>query len=250
MLAARHVDADHGDVGRLAQRAGPPRPARPGRGRRRSPTVVGEAGRPQPVGLAVGRAPRPTVRRAPARRAAASASEPLLPAPPSTATVSPAWTTLLVGAGAPHTSSTARRALGGKVFGKLRHDRPGEQDRVRPSAGTCSLPPSQPLRPSVIRSGVSVSETSVATRSPTARCRGSGGQPPRRHRSASRRNRSPGWHLATVLHDAEHLGAHRITVAGVLLPQLSVAGRVEIELPPESAPRSARFRRRLPHATA
>ncbi|GAA1899694.1 hypothetical protein GCM10009687_81300 [Asanoa iriomotensis] len=36
-------------------------------------------------------------------------------------------------------------------------------------------------------------------------------------------------HLATLFDDPEHLGAHRVTVAGVLLPQLSVAGGVEIE---------------------
>lgn len=120
----------------------------------------------------------PTVRPAPARRAAASDSDPLLPAPPITATFtgrgSPSRcrratcsaTTRAVSAGAPHTSSTARDSSGCRSAGST-----AAIDRANriayPSQGTCSLRPSQRASPSRIVSGVSVSDTSVATRSPT-----------------------------------------------------------------------------------
>src|SRR5690349_9951372 len=111
----------------------------------------------------------PTVR-APASRAAVNASDPLLPAPPSTATVTgPAAaccrTTRSVNAGAPHTSNTASASSGARSSGSTATtERP---NRIAcPAAGTCSLSPSQPARPSVTASGVRVSDTSVATRSP------------------------------------------------------------------------------------
>jgi hypothetical protein len=115
--------------------------------------------------------------RAPASRAAASASDPDLPAPPSTATVTclgsvfitaaPRYAVTIrsVSAGAPHTSKTARASSGGRSSGRTATtERPNRM--ACPCAGTCSDRPSQPRRPSVIRNGVRVSDTRVATRSP------------------------------------------------------------------------------------
>ena len=114
----------------------------------------------------------PTVRLAPARWAAASESEPLLPAPPMTATVGTrpratyCSTTRAVSAGAPATSMTAIARRGGRSSGTVAAIvRP---KRIAcPSQGTCSLRPSQRARPSVITKGVRLSETRVVTCWPT-----------------------------------------------------------------------------------
>ena len=86
MLAAGHVDADDGDVGRLPADLD-------GRGQRHRVAGVGEhdlVGQPggrSAVGLGLDRHHADRATRRPARRAAASDSEPHLPAPPITATV-------------------------------------------------------------------------------------------------------------------------------------------------------------------
>ncbi len=125
----------------------------------------------------------PTVRAAPASRAAASDSDPLLPAPPITATVGPPSpasgeayrpTTRAVSAGAPHTSNTASASSGSRSSGSTAAIERANRIAV-PSHGTCSLRPSQPASPSVIASGVRVSDTSVATRSPGRRPSGESG---------------------------------------------------------------------------
>ena len=87
MLAAGHVDADHRDVGRLAQGlvdGGGQRDRVARVGQRHD---VGEPGRRSALGLGLTTGTMPTVRRRLRARAAASESEPLLPAPPMTATV-------------------------------------------------------------------------------------------------------------------------------------------------------------------
>ena len=86
MLAARDVDADDGDVG------GPAELLLDGGGERdrvagvRERDRVGQAGVAQQLPLRARPARRRRCGRAPRRRAAASDSEPLLPAPPTTAT--------------------------------------------------------------------------------------------------------------------------------------------------------------------
>ena len=120
------------------------------------------------------------VRRAPASLAAARLSEPDLPAPPMTATTGPGCvsaycsTIRLVMAGAPQTSITARLSSLGRSSGMTAAiERP--KRTAYPSAGTCSLLPSQRARPSSMTSGVRVRETRVATRSPAWRPRGDSG---------------------------------------------------------------------------
>ena len=157
MLAAGHVDADDGDVGRTA---GAPRPRpRSATGSRASASddLVGEPGRRSRSRLALDRARRRRCGRRRRRRAAASDSEPDLPAPPITATrpgvdprVATYWrTTRAVSAGAPQTSITASASSAGRSSGSTAAiERP---KRIAcPSAGTCSERPSQPARPSVI----------------------------------------------------------------------------------------------------
>ncbi len=160
----------------------------------------------------------PMRRPAPARRAAASESDPDLPAAPSTATVgatsraaySP--TTRSTRAGAPQTSMTMRARRGSRSSGSraamLRPKR-----IAWPAAGTCSERPSQPDSSSVRRSGVSDSETRVATRSPTRRPRGLCGPTA----STVPMSMPPGagdgvLHLAARRDDVEHLGSHGDTV--------------------------------------
>ena len=110
----------------------------------------------------------PMVSPAPACRAAARLMEPDFPAPPMTATVIPSSTTRAVRAGAPQTSITESARSAGRSSGMTAAiDRP--KRTAYPSQGTCSPSPSQPARPSSMTSGVSVSETRVATRSPTDR---------------------------------------------------------------------------------
>ncbi len=193
----------------------------------------------------------PAVRPEPARRAAASASEPLLPAPPSTATVGwwPAatyrWTTRSVSAGAPHTSKTASASSGSRSSGST-----AAIDRANriawPAAGTCSLRPSHRASPSVTASGVRVSDTRVATRSPDGQAqRGTGTD--RVHGADQHAARAGDRivHLAATGDDLQHLGFDRGGVGlaghGVLFRQLPEARGVEVEpLDPRSAPRPAR----------
>ena len=135
--------------------------------------VVGEPGSRSSAGLALrpGRRRRCAGRRP--RRAAASDSEPDLPAPPTTATAGgrPASTysrTTRCGqrrrAADVHDRQRERR---GEVVGQDGGDRAAEQDRRARRTGTCSDcgRPSRPARPRS-RSGVRVRETSVATWSP------------------------------------------------------------------------------------
>lgn len=116
-----------------------------------------------------------TSRPAPARRAATRDSEPDLPPPPSTHAVAGRprsrflrRTIRSVSAGAPQTSSTDRARFSGRSGGSTAAiERP---NRIAvPRQGTCSPAPSQSARPSVMVSGVRLSETSVATRSPARR---------------------------------------------------------------------------------
>ena len=174
-------------------------------------------------------------RPAPASRAAASDSDPDLPAAPSTATVgatprstySP--TTRETRAGAPQTSMTIRARSGERSSGRRAAiERP--KSTAVPSAGTRSERPSQRARPSVRVNGVSESETSVATRSPTESPRRRVG--PHLGDGADEHAAGPGdrvLHLAAGGDDVEHLGAHGIAVSPVLLGQLAEGGRVEVE---------------------
>jgi hypothetical protein len=74
-------------------------------------------------------------------------------------------TTRWVSAGAPHTSSTASASGPGRSAGStVAIDRPNRM--ACPAQGTCSEAASQPASPSVIASGVSDSDTRVATRCP------------------------------------------------------------------------------------
>ena len=120
----------------------------------------------------------PMIVPAPARRAAAADSEPLLPAAPRMTTTgrsdAAAATTRCVSAGAPQTSMTDRASPAGRSSGSLAAmDRP---NRIAwPSHGTCSDRASQRARPSVIASGVRLSETSVAISSPAVRPSGERG---------------------------------------------------------------------------
>ena len=174
-------------------------------------------------------------RPAPASRAAASDSEPDFPAPPSTATVGAAPratyspTTRATSAGAPHTSITISARSGERSSGnRAAMERPNST--AVPCAGTRSDRPSQPASPSVIVSGVSESETRVATRSPTSRPSGDCG--PDLGDRADQHPARPGdrvLHLPAGGDDVEHLGAHGIPVAPVLLGQLAVRRGVEVE---------------------
>src|SRR3954452_20506412 len=119
---------------------------------------------------------RPVSTVAPACRAAARLRQPDFPAAPSTVTARAAVrsTTRAVAAGAPQTSSRASETASGRSSGRT-----AAIDRAKriavPAAVTCSDRPSQRASPSVIRSGVSVSETRVATRWPTASPSGDSG---------------------------------------------------------------------------
>ena len=131
-----HVDADHGHVGRPAQRAGRPRrPAPPGRGRRRArprrPGPAAASGRRSRRGRddADGTARRPRAGRRPAT-ASRSCRRRRSPRPVGRRPAVARATTRSVSAGAPHTSSTARASSRVEVVGQHRGDRAGEQDRV------------------------------------------------------------------------------------------------------------------------
>src|SRR6266702_1529982 len=174
-LTSRHVDADHGHVGRPARRAD----------RLADADRVGRVGDHHLVG-----------------QAAAADSEPLLPAAPNTATTGPlpevpvvlgrgdgppeppgtmspsrpadCDTTRWVSAGAPQTSITASDRGTGRSSGSTAAiERPNKI--AWPWHGTCSDRPSHALSPSVITSGVRLSETRVAIRSPGARPSGESG---------------------------------------------------------------------------
>ena len=221
VLAAGHVHADHGHVGRPAQGAGDRRrPARPGRGRR--PAPPGRPGRRRPAGRARPRSARPRPYAAPARRAAASDSEPDLPAPPMTATV---LAPVRAPDGPPGRSAPARRrrrAPPGPARGSRSSGSTAAIERANriawPRAGTCSLrtvPAGQP----------------VGDRQRGQRQRDQGGDPvarPAGRAASPARPRRPmpismppepvtGFCiLPRVRDDVQHLGAHRGAVAGVL----------------------------------
>ena len=166
MLGAGHVDADDGDVG--------------GRRRPRPPTASGSvasatttrsaspAARSAAASASLRTTPVSSVAR-PARRAASDrrAGLPGRAEDDDRARAALRSTTRAVAAGRPQTSRTAGRPRrAGRRAGRRRSS--GRRGSRVPAAGTCSDRPSQPARPSVMRSGVSVSETRVATRCPTA----------------------------------------------------------------------------------
>ena len=196
--------------------------------------LVGQPGRAQ-RSRSASTGTTPTVRAAPARRAAASDSEPLLPAPPSTATVTlvrrpyAARTTRSVSAGAPHTSSTARASSRSRSSGSTAAIE--RANRIAcPARGTCSLRPSQPAQP-------------VGDRQRRQGQRDQRGDPvaglepqrrlgPDRLDGADQHAAGAGdriVHLAAGTDDLQDLGADRRAVAAVLLRQLPEAGRVEVE---------------------
>ncbi len=211
-LAAGHVHAHHGHGGRAARRPHGVGQRRPGPGRRRSPP--GRPARPARTAAAsasVGTTPmtvpapaRPGGRRGQRAALAARAEDshhrgarrPVGPASPGPA---PPRTTRSVRAGAPHTSRTARaRAAGRSAGSTAAMDRP---NRIAcPAHGTCSDWPSQRSSPSVMASGVRLSETSVAIRSPAAR-------PERRRRA--RLVHHAGEHPAGPGHRVLHLAPAR-----------------------------------------
>ena len=179
-LAAGHVDADDGDVGRAAGGRPRRRAARPGRGRRRRrPSSASRrcraAGRPRAsvrarrrwCGGRRRRGPRPgtasrTCRRRRSRRPTG---------PRRTAATTPALGQRRGAADVHHRQRRAR--VGGRRGARRRSSgRTGSRSR-RPAPARCGRPSAS--RPSSITSGVRVSETSVATRSPTARPSGDSG---------------------------------------------------------------------------
>ena len=138
VLAAGHVDADDGDVGRAAGRCD-------GRGQRDRVAgvgdrdLVGEPGAVQQVGLGLGAARRRSCGARRRRCAAASDSEPDLPAPPITTTTAAATGSAPLDVLPHHPGGQRRRAahvhhrqrqLGRQVVGEHGRDRAAEQDRV------------------------------------------------------------------------------------------------------------------------
>ncbi len=176
------------------------------------------------------------MRPAPAARAAARLSEPDFPPPPMTATVGASYppTTRAVSAGAPQTSITERLSAGSRSSGRTAAiERPNST--AYPSQGTCSPAPSQSARPSSITSGVSVSDTSVATRSPTRRPSGDGRADLLDGADEHAAGAGLGvLHLAARGDDVEDRGADRggvdpAVVAGVGPLELAVRRGVEVE---------------------
>ena len=247
MLAPGHVDADDRDVGRAARRLD-----RRGQGhgvaRVGERDGVGERRLGQQRRRSRSTGTTPMVRAAPARRAAARASEPLLPAPPMTATTGGRpWatyfaTTRAVRAGAPQTSMTASASSAGRSPGRRAAMERPKRIGV-PVAGhlLAARRPSAPGRPRS-RSGVRVSETRVATRSPTARPSGLSGPTSSTVPTSMPPEPVTGFCiLPRVRDDLEHLGADGVAVAAVLVGQLTEARGVEVEpLDPRSGPRRAR----------
>ena len=216
LLAAGHVDADDGDVGRPAggrdglgqARAGcgrrRRRPRRPGRWpRSRSRLALDRHHADAAAGTGVARRRRATASRTCRPRRA----RPRSGRRPRRATYS--RTTRATRAGAPQTSMTirARSGRGRRAAARRWSGRTGSRG---PAAGTRSERPSQRARPSVMTSGVSDSETSVATRSPTDEARAATRGPTS---STVPMSMPPGagdrvLHLAAGGDDVEHLGAH------------------------------------------
>ena len=99
-----------------------------------------------------------------------------------------------------------------------------------PSQGTCSLVPSQRASPSSMTSGVSVSETRVATRSPTSSPRGDSSPTSSTVPTSIPPEPVTGFcilpRVATISSD---LGPDRSPVAGVLALELAERGGVEVE---------------------
>ena len=119
----------------------------------------------------------PTVRCAPASAAAARLSEPDLPAPPMTATTGCSYC-------ADEAMGQGRRTahvhhgeaeLGREVVGDHGRDRAAEEHGVPVARDLLRAARPSARSPSSMTSGVSVSETRVATRSPTARPSGDSG---------------------------------------------------------------------------
>ena len=171
------------------------------------------------------------VREAPASLAAARLREPDLPAPPMTATTGASYssTMRLVMAGAPQTSMTARLSALGRSSGMTAAmERP--KRTAYPSAGTCSLLPSQPARPSSMTSGVRVRETRVATRSPALRPRGDSGPTSSTVPTSMPPEPVSGFcilpRVSTISRTSR---ADLVAVVVVLLLQLAEGGGVEVE---------------------
>ena len=177
----------------------------------------------------------PTVRPAPSARAAARLREPLLPAPPSTATVGViprarySRTTRAVRAGAPQTSLTDMASSSGMSSGSFATMERRKRIAV-PSQGTCS--------------DVAVPGCEVVGDPQRGEGQGYEGGDPVPHHQAEGRLRSdlldhpdqhparPGdrvLHLAAAGDDPGDLGPHPGPVADVLVVQLLEARGVEVE---------------------
>ena len=177
--------------------AGAPRACGHGRGQGHRVAGVGEgdvvgqpAGR-QRVRLGLGRddADRGARRRGARRPASASRTCPLRRPPPPSAAPGRTYRSTTLRPAPVRRDVHHHRQLVGRGRPGSGGDRAAEQDGVA-LAGTCSLSPSQLARSSSICSGVSDSETSVATCGPRPRARaGCPGRPRRRCRSACRRSR-------------------------------------------------------------
>ncbi len=233
-LAAGYVDADDGDVGGAAGRVDRLATARPGRGRRRPrPRRRAPASCSRSASAWCGTTP--IVRAAPAAWAAARRQRPGLAGAADDgdrpgSIVAPPHHPARSGAGAPHTSITASDSSGGRSSGITGGDRAAEEDRRsrRPAPARCGRPSA--ARPSSITSGVRVSETSVATRSPTARPSGDSG--PTSSTVPTSIPPEPGLgvlHLAAGGDDVEHRGADRVAVAVVGALELAERRGVEVE---------------------
>ena len=181
-LAAGHVDADDGDVGRAAGGGRPRRAGRSGRGRRRRRPRRRARPVAQQRGLGLVRHDADRARGARVRRAAARLSEPDLPAPPidgDDRALASACATCRHdargqgrGAADVHHGQAER---GGQVVGDDGGDRAAEEDGVAVGGAParCGRPsaPGRPRSPA----GSGVRETRVATRSPTSRPSGDSG---------------------------------------------------------------------------
>ena len=250
-LAAGDVDADHGDVGRAA--GGAATASRRATGSRASATTTSSASplSRSSVGLGLVRDDADRAR-APASRAAARLQRAATCRPADdgddrrrcavdAAAHDPRGERR--GAADVHDRQAQSRAAGRRGARPRWSGRRGSRSRRRAPARER---PSQRARPSSITSGVRVSETRVATRSPTARPSVDSGptsstvpisMPPEPVTGFCILPRS-----ATIV---EHLRAYGVAVAAVLGRQLAERRGVEVQrLDPDPRPRRATARRR------
>ena len=138
-------------------------------------------------------------------------------------------TTRAVAAGAPQTSRTARETASGRSSGRTAAIERAKRIAV-PAPGTCSERPSQPARPSVMRSGVRVSETRVATRCPTARPSGDSGPTASTTPMSMPPEPVTGFCiLPRAADDLQDGGPDRVAVAAAGLGELPEGGGVEVQ---------------------